>query len=89
MDDDGEEAIAGVRRGLVRKLGDDFERVARESGEIGSAERSNSGEANLRNGEEGIRGGKKKLVKGGRKIGAAVVAAASGIRRSPRLSKMR
>ncbi|XP_047940914.1 uncharacterized protein LOC125188198 [Salvia hispanica] len=67
-DGDEEEVIAAVKRGLVRKLGDDFERVARES-EIGSAERISSGE------------GKKKLVKGG--------AAASGIRRSPRLSKMR
>ncbi|KAG6419504.1 hypothetical protein SASPL_121726 [Salvia splendens] len=89
MDDYEEEVIAGVKRGLVRKLGDDFERVARESemvsssgGEIGIAERSSSG-------EERKRGGKKKLVRGGRKIGAAVVAAASGIRRSPRLSKMR
>ncbi|KAL1560687.1 hypothetical protein AAHA92_10870 [Salvia divinorum] len=96
MNDDDEEMIAVVKRGLVRKLGDDFERVARESGmvsssdgEIGSVERSSSGEVNLRNGKEGKRGGNKKLVKGGRKIGSAVGAATSGIRSSPRLSKMR
>ncbi|KAL0443975.1 UNVERIFIED_CONTAM: hypothetical protein Slati_2120200 [Sesamum latifolium] len=38
--------------------------------------------------EEGkITTGKRKLVKGGRKIGASIVSAAAGIRSSPRLTK--
>ncbi|XP_047949690.1 uncharacterized protein LOC125195599 [Salvia hispanica] len=83
MDEDEEaveeEEVVAVRKGPVRKLGDDFERVARESGmasEIGG-------------GGEGKKVEKRKLVKGGRRIGGAVVAAAAGIRSSPRLSKMR
>ena len=91
-----DEEVVAVKKGPVRKLGDDFERVARESGmasssagEIGggAAVRTRS-KANL-SGGEGKRGEKRKLVKGGRTIGGAVVAAAAGIRRSPRLSKMR
>ncbi|KAL1555603.1 hypothetical protein AAHA92_11318 [Salvia divinorum] len=99
-DEEDEEEVVAVKKGPVRKLGDDFERVARESGmasstggEIGGAAaartRSKSGKVNLSGGEEGKRGEKKKLVKGGRKIGGAVVAAAAGIRTSPRLSRMR
>ncbi|KAG6407052.1 hypothetical protein SASPL_130034 [Salvia splendens] len=93
-EDEEEEEVVAVKRGAVRKLGDDFERVARESvmasssgGEIGggAAARTRS-RVNLSGGGEGE---KRKLVKGGRKIGGAVVAAAAGIRSSPRLSKMR
>ncbi|KAG6416905.1 hypothetical protein SASPL_124346 [Salvia splendens] len=85
--------VAIKRRRIVGLMDGDEEEsgmVSLSGGEIGSAKRSSSGEANLRNGGE-VKGGggKKKLVKGGRKVVAAVVAAASGIRRSPRLSKMR
>ncbi|KAG6404881.1 hypothetical protein SASPL_132458 [Salvia splendens] len=95
-EEDEEEEVVAVRKGPVRKLGDDFERVARESGmasssggEIGggAAARTRS-KANLSGGGDGKRGEKRKLVKGGRKIGGALVAAAAGIRSSPRLSKM-
>ncbi|XP_057775110.1 uncharacterized protein LOC130994092 [Salvia miltiorrhiza] len=102
LDEDEEEEVVAAKRGPVRKLGDDFERVARESGmasnagsESGGAAaaaartRSKSGKTSLSSDEVERKGEKKKLVKGGRKIGAAVVAAASGIRSSPRLSKMR
>ncbi|KAH6780599.1 hypothetical protein C2S52_011836 [Perilla frutescens var. hirtella] len=98
LDEDEEEVV--TKRGAVRKLGDDFERVARECGMAlntnvesgGSAAartRSKNSKTNVSSDEEGVKKGKKKLVKGGRKIGAAVVAAAAGIRSSPRLAKMR
>lgn len=97
---DVEEEEPAAKRGPVRKLGDDFERVARESGMASNTggdsrgaaaarTRSKNSEANLSSGEGGIKKGKKKLVRGGRKIGAAVVAAAAGIRSSPRLAKRR
>ncbi|GER43181.1 K-box region and MADS-box transcription factor family protein [Striga asiatica] len=91
-EDDEDEDAPPAKRGPVRKLGDDFERVARESG-IGAAAvavaartRSKKVEA-VAGAEEGKLKKKRKLVKGGGKIGAALVTAASGIRNSPRLAK--
>lgn len=97
LDEDEEEVV--TKRGPVRKLGDDFERVARESGmavkkvgESGEAmaarTRSKSDQANVGVEEGKTKKGKKRLVQGGRKIGATLVAA-TGIRSSPRLSKLR
>ncbi|KAL9145232.1 hypothetical protein ABFS82_13G027800 [Erythranthe guttata] len=100
LDEEEEEEEAGpVKRGAVRKLGDDFERVARESGMPVKQADSDGGETggtmaartrSKRNeavGEGNISKGKKKLVKGGQKIGASILAAAAGIRSSPRLAK--
>lgn len=102
LDEDEEEVT--TKRGAVRKLGDDFERVARESGmavkkayntsgesggTVPARTRSTSNKANVGVDEGKTNKGKKKLVKGGRKVGAAVVAAAVGIRSSPRLAKLR
>ncbi|KAI3457242.1 hypothetical protein Pfo_013905 [Paulownia fortunei] len=99
---DEEEEVGATKRGAVRKLGDDFERVARESGmavkkvynsggesggTVAARTRSKRNEPNVGVDEGKINKGKKKLVKGGRKVGAAVVAAAVGIRSSPRLAK--
>lgn len=99
VDEDVEDVVVAAKRGPVRKLGDDFERVARESGmktnpgggSPAARTRSKSSETNVsgNENEEGTKQGKKKLVKGGRKIGSSVVAAAAGIRSSPRLSKTR
>ncbi|KAL8468809.1 hypothetical protein ACS0TY_031852 [Phlomoides rotata] len=97
VDEDEEEKVA--KRGLVRKLSDDFERVARESGmpvaeggERGEAmaarTRSQGGKANVGIDEGKSKKGKKRLVQGERKIGATMVAA-SGTRSSPRLLKLR
>ncbi|KAK6157157.1 hypothetical protein DH2020_011405 [Rehmannia glutinosa] len=92
---DEEEEVGVTKRGPVRKLGDDFERVAKESGIISSGKsdctmatrtRSKRNEANV-GVDEGKINKKRKLIKGGRKVGAAVVAAAVGLRSSPRLSK--
>ncbi|CAA0816235.1 Unknown protein [Striga hermonthica] len=96
-EDDEEEVVAPPKRGPVRKLGDDFERVARESG-IGAASGGEAGGAVAgrtrskrvemgAGADEGKMKKKKKLVKGGRRIGAAVVAATTGKRSSPRLAK--
>ncbi|KAL2539551.1 hypothetical protein Adt_00529 [Abeliophyllum distichum] len=68
-----------IRRGAVRKLGDDFERVARESG---------MGRKIIEEVVDKGKGkkGKKKSVKGGNNVGAAV-ASVAGIRSSPGLVK--
>ncbi|KAL2474638.1 hypothetical protein Adt_35374 [Abeliophyllum distichum] len=103
-DDGAEEEGYGsgreIKRGAVRKLGDDFERVARESGMGGKkaspakkasvcaeglASRTRSKQKEVVNDVKAKKG--KKLVKGGKSVGAAVVAAAvSGLRSSPRLA---
>ncbi|KAK4438653.1 hypothetical protein Salat_0199800 [Sesamum alatum] len=82
------------KRGPVRKLGDDFERVARESGmsvknggTVAARTRGKKNEGNVGLDEGKIKTGKRKLVKGGGKVGAAIVGAAAGIRSSPRLAK--
>ncbi|KAL2493920.1 hypothetical protein Fot_37677 [Forsythia ovata] len=91
-----------IKRGAVRKLGDDFERVARESGMGGKkaspaknasvcgeglASRTRSKQKEVVNEVKAKKG--KKLVKGGQNVGAAVVAAAvSGLRSSPRLAAL-
>ncbi|KAL6553954.1 hypothetical protein OROMI_019627 [Orobanche minor] len=92
---DEEEEASAMKRGPVRKLGDDFERVARESGISNGAESDSTVAARTRSKKSPTKVGvdvknikkRKKLVMGGRKIGAAVVAAAVGIRSSPRLVK--
>lgn len=90
-----------IKRGAVRKLGDDFERVARESGmrskkaspakkvTVGGGEvltaMTRSKKKEVMNEEKAKKG--KKLGKGGKSVGAAVVTAAtSGLRSSPRLA---
>ncbi|KAL2476753.1 hypothetical protein Adt_37489 [Abeliophyllum distichum] len=94
-----------IRRGAVRRLGDDFERVARESGmgrKIaspaknvgcgGSSEELVSRTRSKRKQIEEVvdkgkgKKGKRKSVKGGKNVGAAV-ASVAGIRSSPRLVK--
>ncbi|GER53324.1 sister chromatid cohesion protein PDS5 homolog B [Striga asiatica] len=93
-EDDEEVDVPPAKRGPVRKLGDDFERVARESG-IGAASGGEAGGAvagRTRSKRVEVGAGaverktkkKKKLVKGVRRIGAAV---ATGKRSSPRLAK--
>ncbi|KAL3647095.1 hypothetical protein CASFOL_008063 [Castilleja foliolosa] len=93
---DEEEEVVAMKKGPVRRLGDDFERVARESGIENSSDVQNGHAvaARTRRGkknaavDEGQLSKRRKLVnKGGRKIGASVVAAAIGIRRSPRQAK--
>ncbi|PIN08705.1 hypothetical protein CDL12_18717 [Handroanthus impetiginosus] len=95
---DEEEEEVATKKGAVRKLGDDFERVARESGMVanggdksgramGARTRSNRDDSSVDTNEEKINRGKRKLVKGGRRIGAAVLAAVVGPRTSPRLAK--
>ncbi|KAL7086889.1 hypothetical protein ACP275_13G030400 [Erythranthe tilingii] len=98
-EEEEEEEMGPIKRGAVRKLGDDFERVARESGMPVKQADSDGGDTggtmaartrSKRNEavDEGkISKGKKRLVKGGQKIGASILAAAAGIRSSPRLSK--
>ncbi|KAL3647096.1 hypothetical protein CASFOL_008064 [Castilleja foliolosa] len=87
---DSEEEVVVLKKGPVRKLGDDFERVARESGMENSSDgqsgdsvaartRGKKNEAVMAV-DEGETSKRRRLVKGGRKIGAAVVAAAIGIR---------
>lgn len=94
LDEEEEEEALPTKRGPVRKLGDDFEKVARESGmgeesggNVAARTRGKKVEADSGVGEGQIGNGKKRLVKGGRKIGAAVVAAAVRNRSSPRLMK--
>ncbi|XP_073308703.1 uncharacterized protein [Primulina huaijiensis] len=96
-----EEVHTGTKRGPVRKLGDDFERVARESGmpakgadnngdgsgAVAGRTRSKRNGADVVVDEVTIKKGKKKLFKGGRRIGAAVLTAVAGLRTSPRLAK--
>ncbi|XP_057791248.1 uncharacterized protein LOC131008381 [Salvia miltiorrhiza] len=45
LDEDGEDEVAAAKRGPVRKLGDDFERVARESGMASNAGGESGGAA--------------------------------------------
>lgn len=92
LDEDVEDEVVVSKKGAVRKLGDDFERVARESGMKSNSGGGSPGAAAARtrsksSEEEGTKGGKKKLVKEKRRIGSSVVAAAAGIRSSPRLSR--
>ncbi|CAI9783679.1 unnamed protein product [Fraxinus pennsylvanica] len=101
--DEEEEGLGSgreIKRGAVRKLGDDFERVARESGmrgkkaspakkvAVGGGEvlaAMTKSKKEVMNGVKARKG--KKLVKGGKSVGAAVVAAAtSRLRSSPRLA---
>ncbi|KAL3645466.1 hypothetical protein CASFOL_010646 [Castilleja foliolosa] len=70
---DEEEEVVEVKKWPVRKLGDDFERVARESGIENSSGGESSGAVAARTRSK--------------KIGAAVVAAATGIRSSPRFAR--
>ncbi|KAL6529616.1 hypothetical protein OROGR_015239 [Orobanche gracilis] len=92
---DEEEEAGMMKRAPVRKLVDDFERVARESGISNGGESDGTVAARTRSKKSPIKVGvdlvninkRNKLVKGGRKIGAAVVAAAVGIRSSPRLDQ--
>ncbi|KAK6142627.1 hypothetical protein DH2020_022975 [Rehmannia glutinosa] len=101
-DEEEEEEQRRVKRGAARKLGDDFERVARESGIDGKKMSNGGGEggemvaartrskrnvADVVANEGKVNNIKKNLVKGSRKIGGAVVSAAAGIRNSPRLVK--
>ncbi|KAI3468426.1 hypothetical protein Pfo_025089 [Paulownia fortunei] len=109
VEEDGEEAEEdeegqrGMKRGAARKLGDDFERVARESGIDGKKATNGGGEgggmvaartrskrnmADVVVNEKKVNKIKKKLVEGRRKVGASVVAAAPRIRTSPRLVKV-
>lgn len=101
--DEEEEGLGSgseIKRGAVRKLGDDFERVARESG-MRLKKASPAKKVTVSGGEvlatmtkskqkevmNGVKAKGKKLVKGGKSVGAAVVAAAtSGLRSSPRLA---
>ncbi|KAL3848849.1 hypothetical protein ACJIZ3_010731 [Penstemon smallii] len=84
VDDDVESEDLGEKRLLVRKLGDDFERVAKESGMAVEKGSSDSGDAAVAartrsKRDDGKREkGKKNLVKGGKKVGT---------RSSPRLAK--
>lgn len=92
LDEDVEEEVVVSKRGTVRRLGDDFERVARESGMKSNSGGGSPGSAAAKtrsksSEEEETKGGKKKVVKEKRRIGSSVVAAAAGIRSSPRLSK--
>ncbi|XP_051124850.1 uncharacterized protein LOC127247156 [Andrographis paniculata] len=83
LDEDADEAVEHKRRGPVRKLGDDFDKVAVESGmavDDDGIGRSVTSEEPKRRG---------KLVRGGLRVGAAVVAAAVAARKSPRLSRKR
>ncbi|KAL3646132.1 hypothetical protein CASFOL_011312 [Castilleja foliolosa] len=87
---DSEEEVVVLKKGPVRKLGDDFERVARESGMENSSDGQSGDSVAARTKgkkneaitavDEGETSKRRRLVKGGRKIGAAVVAAAIGIR---------
>ncbi|XWS39456.1 hypothetical protein CRYUN_Cryun18bG0055600 [Craigia yunnanensis] len=84
-----------LRKGAVRKLGDDFERVAKDSGVLNKGERSFSDgiggdvmkivkELNV---ESEIKGDKKKRVQKGLKKGKGEVHGGTGPRTSPRLAK--
>ncbi|GFP86392.1 hypothetical protein PHJA_000783000 [Phtheirospermum japonicum] len=94
---DEEEEVEVTKKGPVRKLGDDFERVARESGIENSSGGESGGAVAARTRgkkneavaavDEGNMNKRRKLVKGGRKIGVSMVAAAVETRSSPRLAK--
>ncbi|KAL0362387.1 UNVERIFIED_CONTAM: hypothetical protein Scaly_1193900 [Sesamum calycinum] len=92
VDELEEEEEEPRKRGPVRKLGDDFERVAKESGmktggAVAARTRGKKNDGNVGVEEGKVTTGNRKLVKGGRKIGASIVSAAAGIRSSPRLAK--
>ncbi|GFP86393.1 hypothetical protein PHJA_000783100 [Phtheirospermum japonicum] len=94
---DEEEEVVAMKKWPVRKLGEDFERVARESGIENSSGGESGGAVAARTRgkknearaavDEGKMNKRRKLVNGGRKIGASVVAAVVEIRSSPRLAK--
>ncbi|XWS54177.1 hypothetical protein CRYUN_Cryun10bG0067400 [Craigia yunnanensis] len=84
-----------LRKGTVRKLGDDFERVAKDSGVVSKRDGSFSDgiggdvmkivqEVNV---ESEFKGDKKKRVQKGLKKGKGEVQSGTGTRTSPRLAK--
>ncbi|EPS66908.1 hypothetical protein M569_07871 [Genlisea aurea] len=79
-DDDEQEAPPRKVRGVVRKLGNEFEKEAAESRPAAPAPTRNEKEVTMRTKT-------KKLKKGGMTVGAAVAGAAAAIRTSPRLAK--
>lgn len=102
-EEEEEEEQKGMKRGSARKLGDDFEMVARKSGIDGEKATNGGGEgggmvaartrskrntADLVVVEGKSNNVNKKSGKGRRKVVVAAVAAAAGIRSSPRLVKI-